>query len=282
MSHNKHPEFKSVENSRPDWHADRSPTYTKVKDPNWKIGSGENSHQFPIIPPTSSSSTEPDKQKQEQAQSQEKNEYKHITIDPYSEGRPTPLNYKLLISAIIPRPIGFLSTASADRKSTNVAPYSFFQMISYDPPLFIFGFSSSLSSPKDSLKNLLETGEGVINIISEHFIEAANCASIDAPQGASEFDLTGLTPVFDTEVVKAPRVKEAVFSIEVKLVETREYFGKYDTQKKKGNSVLAVVEGVRFWARSDAVNEDGSYLDPSVCLFRFFSFLPSLFLGGVR
>lgn len=71
--------------------------------------------------------------------------------------------------------------------------------------------------------------------------------------------MTGLHPA-PCKDVKASRVKESIFSIEAKLVETKEFANK--AGKKTG--VLAIVEGVRFWAREDAINEDRTLLDPAV------------------
>jgi len=185
----------------------------------------------------------------------------HVEIDPYEEGRPATYNYKLLISGIVPRPIGFVSTRSKDGSSTNLAPFSYFQMINHDPPLFIIGYAGGFDNAKDSLKNLSESGECVINIISEHFIEAANATSINAPYGESEWTLSGLTPAPCT-TVKASRVKEAVFSIEGKLESTREFESKATPGKKTG--VLAIVEGTRFWVREDAINEEKNIIDPAI------------------
>jgi Flavin reductase like domain len=103
---------------------------------------------------------------------------------------------------------------------------------------------------------------GVINIVSEHFLEAVNACSIDAPYGVSEFAVSGLHPVNDTRLVKAPRVKEAVFSIEVKLIETRAFKSKID--QSKTSCVLATMEGVRFWAREDVINDEKNQLNPEV------------------
>ena len=101
----------------------------------------------------------------------------------------------------------------------------------------------------------------MINIISEHYLEAANATSVNAPYGISEWALTGLTPA-PCKDVKASRVKEAIFSVEGKLVETKEFESRATPGKK--TSVLAIIEGVRFWAREDAINEDRNLIDPSV------------------
>ncbi|CAG8957328.1 hypothetical protein HYFRA_00010751 [Hymenoscyphus fraxineus] len=182
-------------------------------------------------------------------------------IDPYEPGRPPVYNYKLMISGIVPRPIGFISTRSADGTSTNLAPFSYFNMICHDPPLFTVGFAGGLDNCKDTLRNLLESKECCINIISEHFVEAANATSINAPYGESEWALSGLTPAKCTGV-KCDRVKEAVFSIEGRLESSREFESKKIEGKKTG--VLCVVEGTRFWVREDAVNEERNLIDPAI------------------
>lgn len=211
-----------------------------------------------------------------------------VEIDPYEEGRPAVFNYKLLISTIIPRPIGFISTTSKDGsyfssstsskehvidrcatgKTSNLAPYSYTQVVNHDPPLFTVSQAGGIDNAKDSFKNLVESGECVINIVSEHYIEAANAASIDAPYGVSEWALTGLTPASCSQV-NASRVKEAIFAVECKLVETKEFESRSTPGKK--TCVLAILEGVRFWAREDAINEDKNIVDPAVCawLVRF-------------
>lgn len=158
--------------------------------------------------------------------------------------------------------MGFVSTRSADGSSTNLAPFSYTQVINHDPPIFIIGYAGGFDAAKDSLLNLTQTGECVINIISEHFLEAANSTSINAPYGVSEWALSGLTPAPCTDV-KASRVKEAVFAAECKLMETKEFESRATPGKKTG--VLAIVEGVRFWAREDAINEDRNIIDPAVC-----------------
>lgn len=134
-------------------------------------------------------------------------------------------------------------------------------MINHDPPIFTVGFAGGYDNAKDTLRNLIDTGECVINIISEHFIEAANATSINAPYGISEWALTGLHPAPCTDV-KASRIKEAVFSIEGKLMDTKEFESRGTPGKKTG--VLAIIEGVRFWVREDAINEDRNIIDPGI------------------
>ncbi|CAM1505233.1 Fc.00g108700.m01.CDS01 [Cosmosporella sp. VM-42] len=236
LKRNPHPDFKGVEASRPDFDTSSKFRYTKTVSPSWKYGDGANALE------TSTAG--------------------HVTIDPYADGRPAGFNYKLLISSVVPRPIAFVSTRSADGSSVNLAPFSYFNMVNHDPPLFVIGIASGLGNAKDTLRNLVESKECVINIISEYFLEAANSTSTNAPYGVSEWDVSGLTPEYDCETVKAARVKEAVVSIEAKLDMVKEYDSRATPGKKSGT--LVVLEGTRFWVREDAINEDKNLVDPAV------------------
>lgn len=86
---NPHPNFKKLEASRPDWTEDDKWLFTKTRKPDWKLGDGPNDGGECL-------------------------KKEHVEIDPYAEGRPAVSNYKLLISGIIPRPVGFCSTRSKD------------------------------------------------------------------------------------------------------------------------------------------------------------------------
>ncbi|KAI9740619.1 MAG: hypothetical protein M1818_004583 [Claussenomyces sp. TS43310] len=236
IQRNPHPDFKKVEGSREPFDSEAKWNIKQTVKPDWKLGDGANDGGASLKIP-------------------------HVEIDPYEEGRPAAFNYKLLISGIVPRPIGFVSTRSKDGKSTNLAPFSYTQVINHDPPMFIIGYAGGFDNAKDSLKNLTESGECVINIISEHFIEAANATSINAPYGVSEWALSGLTPAPCT-TVKASRVREAVFSVEGKLESTKEFESRATPGKKTG--VLAIIEGTRFWVREDAINQERNLIDPAI------------------
>lgn len=97
-------------------------------------------------------------------------------IYPYTPDRPMVNNYRLLISGIAPRPVGFLSTVNS-AGAKNLSPFSYFQVIDHDPPMFIVGFSARPGCVKDTYRNLKETGECVINTVSEGMIEAVNATS---------------------------------------------------------------------------------------------------------
>lgn len=169
-------------------------------------------------------------------------------------------NYTLLVSSIAPRPIGFVSTVSSEGKF-NLAPFSYFQVVDHDPPVFVIGFSGRADRPKDTLRNLQETGECTFNIVSENMIEAVNATSVDAPYGVSEWSLSGLTKA-DSTTVKAPRVKESVVSIEGKLSEIVNL--KTSRQPVGAHGALAIIEATRFWVAENAIDEKRSHVDLNV------------------
>ncbi|KAI9668649.1 MAG: hypothetical protein M1831_001088 [Alyxoria varia] len=244
---NPHPDFKSVESYRPPFDHNRQFSFSKTPAPDWELGSGSNDGTTAGL-----RAARDDSEGKQTPDGEAPSVAPHVSIDPYEPGRPAVSNYKLLISAIVPRPIGFISTTSAagDR---NLAPFSYTNVVNHDPPVFTVGFAGGFDKAKDTLRNLTETRECTINIISEHYLEAANACSINAPLGVSEWALSGLTPV-ECISVKAPRVGEAIFSVEGRLMDTKQFESRADPGKKTG--VLAIIEGVRFWAREDAFEDN--------------------------
>lgn len=249
-------DFKQEQASRPEFNRNAPLKFSQPPNINWKQGDGANDKDKDAASPLN----------------EQKQQKQHIQIDPNEPGRPSSSNYKLLISGIVPRPIAFVSTRSQDGASVNLAPFSYFQMVNHDPPMFVVSFVGSVEKAKDTLKNLLETKECVINLISEHFVEAANATSVNAPYGVSEFEIAGLQQA-ECATVKAPRVQESIFSIEGRLVETREFESKVRPGQKTG--CLAIVEGTRFWVREDAINEERDLIDLEVLR-------PMSRLGGIR
>ena len=113
-----------------------------------------------------------------------------MIVDPSSTA---PLNiYKLLVGVVVPRPIAFVSTISADGVA-NLAPFSFFTVASANPPVLCF--TASFRDPmKDTLLNVRATKEFVVNIVSEEFAAKMNITSGEYPHGVDEFAESGLTP----------------------------------------------------------------------------------------
>jgi len=127
--------------------------------------------------------------------------------------------YKLMVGVIVPRPIAFVSTISADG-ILNLAPFSFFTGISANPPVICFSpmIRASDGSRKDTLRNIEAVKEFVVNVVSEEFAEKMNICSAEFPPEADEFKMSGLTPI-PSDLVKPPRVKESHINMECRLVQ---------------------------------------------------------------
>lgn len=138
---------------------------------------------------------------------------KHTSIDP----KELPSSYYLLISGVVPRPIAFVSSQSASGIN-NVAPYSYFGAMAHDPPTVCIGICRNKNgSDKDTFRNIVESNEFVVNIISDWFVEAANHCSGAFPPDIDEIQISGLTPMEST-IVKPPRIAESAFQMECKLL----------------------------------------------------------------
>lgn len=121
------------------------------------------------------------------------------------------------IPAILgPRPIGWISTCDAEGR-LNLAPYSFFNIFNYRPPLVAF----SSVGKKDSVRNVEATGEFVYNLATRNLAEQINQTSIEAPPGVNEFELADLTPVASIEVAP-PRVAESPVALECKVTQVQQ------------------------------------------------------------
>ena len=122
----------------------------------------------------------------------------------------------VLTGVIVPRPIAFVSTMSPDGE-VNLAPYSFFNAVSYSNVVF----SSSRhvgNKSKDTLRNIEETGEFVVNIVVDSIAEAMNATAAEYPEGEDEFGIAGLSHA-PSQLVKPPRVAESPVNIDCKLAQ---------------------------------------------------------------
>ena len=124
---------------------------------------------------------------------------------------------RVLTGVVVPRPIAFVSTIS-NSGNINLSPYSFFNAVSYDPPLIIFSSSKFTSDGKlkDSLSNIEQNGEFVVNIVNENIVEAMNKTAAEYPENVNEFDIANLTQI-DSDLVKPPRLRESPVNMECKL-----------------------------------------------------------------
>jgi flavin reductase (DIM6/NTAB) family NADH-FMN oxidoreductase RutF len=119
--------------------------------------------------------------------------------------------YKLLNSVVVPRPIAWVSSISADGVD-NLAPHSFFTVASTNPPVVQF----TSVGRRDSLNNAEATGEFVVNFSPEHLFEKINATATNFPPEVSEFDAVGLTREASL-TVRPPRVAESPVALECKV-----------------------------------------------------------------
>lgn len=131
--------------------------------------------------------------------------------------------YRRLTEIVVPRPIALVS--SVDREGRlNLAPFSFFTVVSANPPLVAVAplLSGRTGEAKDTLHNVVETEEFVVAAVTDTIAERVNQASAPLPRGESEFQHAGFTPV-PAEKVSPPRVAESPVNMECRLVEVRRY-----------------------------------------------------------
>ncbi|MCD2468190.1 MULTISPECIES: flavin reductase family protein [unclassified Streptomyces] len=135
-----------------------------------------------------------------------------VNIDPELSDRTA--FYRLLTATVVPRPIAWVSTSSADG-TDNLAPHSFFTIASVTPPVVQF----TSVGRKDSLRNVEETGEFVVNLAPEGLFEQINATATDFPRGVSEFDACGVEREPSLRV-KPPRVADSPVALECELHST--------------------------------------------------------------
>ena len=152
--------------------------------------------------------------------------------------------YKLLSGLIVPRPIGWIGTRRANG-TFNLAPFSFFNVVSTAPPTVLFSGSSHSDRPKDSITLAEESGEFTVNIVSEDVAQAMSVTSGSFGPDDDEFAIAGLTAVAG-KVVAAPMVAESPANLECRV----------STVLDVGEGLTRVVVG-----RVVALHVDDSVLD---------------------
>ena len=166
--------------------------------------------------------------------------------------------YALFVSTVVPRPIALTSTISADG-FVNLAPFSYFGGVSHDPPVVAIGICRSSmrgGARKDTLANIEATGTFVVSIMSDWYVESANhtCGNFDPH--VDEFELAGLTKVWDCRHAAAPRVGEAAISMECKVKHLHELNSAVNG-KPSCTVVLGEVVMFHFHPAVYGVNEGG-------------------------
>ena len=175
------------------------------------------------------------------------------------------LSHNPLKAIVSPRPIGWIASKGAEG-SFNLAPYSFFNAISEDPAMVMFSVQSdSEAHIKDSLRNVEETGEFVVNIVSQGQFEAMNISSGTYAYGENEFSLAGLDMI-PSQTVAVPRAGGVPAALECKHFQTISL-----PRNASGGGYILVIGKVTGIYVDDAVVEEG--------MIKYDNFIPNSRLG---
>ena len=162
--------------------------------------------------------------------------------------------YKLMTAAIVPRPIAWVSTLSADGVP-NLAPFSFFNAVCSNPPTLLFCSSirAGDGSSKDTYHNVRATGVFVVNFVTEALAEAMNITAAEVPPEVDEFERAGLTAVPGI-TVDVPHVAESPIFFECKLRE----IVTISEEPGGGHIIIGTVTHMHF---DDSIYREGNNLD---------------------
>lgn len=171
------------------------------------------------------------------------------SIDP--KAIPTAELHQILVSAVAPRPIAFASTIS-ESGEPNIAPYSFFNVFSSNPPTMVFSSNRRVSdgTTKDTLSNVEHNMEVVINVVPHSLVRQMTVASIQYPTGVSEFEKSGLTPI-PSDIVQPFRIKESPVQFECKASQI------IPLGEEGGAGHLIICEVVKIHLNEDILDEEG-------------------------
>jgi flavin reductase (DIM6/NTAB) family NADH-FMN oxidoreductase RutF len=156
--------------------------------------------------------------------------------------------YKILTGAVIPRPIGWISTVNKEGLP-NLAPFSYFNIIGDDPPHVMFSTVRTHGGNKDTLNNVLATGEFVVNMVTEDTVQQMNLTAQQVAPEINEFELANLTQA-PSILVSPPRVLESPIHFECKLVHHYEL-----EDHTKGGAVMLVGKVVMFHIQEGYIDD---------------------------
>ncbi|MBO0462171.1 flavin reductase family protein [Enterococcus sp. DIV1298c] len=124
-------------------------------------------------------------------------------------------NYKLLIGSVIPRPVAVVATRSI-QGVTNIAPFSYFNIVSSNPPILSLAIQRKNGEWKDTARHLMQTKEAVIHILDENILVDANQTAASLSSEESELTLTSFT-ISESDTIDVPRINEASIAFETTL-----------------------------------------------------------------
>jgi flavin reductase (DIM6/NTAB) family NADH-FMN oxidoreductase RutF len=171
-----------------------------------------------------------------------------LTIDP--KELPIPKLHHYLLGAVGPRPIAFASTVD-ESGNDNLAPFSFFNVFSANPPIMVFSPARSgrTGATKDTYNNVKVVPEVVINVVNYDMVQQMSLASSPFASDVSEFEKAGFTPIA-SETIKPKRVAESPVQFECKVIEVKEL------GEGGGAGNLVICEVTRIHIKEEVLNED--------------------------
>ena len=171
----------------------------------------------------------------------------YTQLDPQTLGERE--TYKLLIGCVVPRPIAWVSTIDLDGRR-NLAPFSFFNGIGSNPPALSISINyvDSRDQRKDTLRNISDTSEFVVNIVDEDLAQAMNATAANYPSGVDEFEIAGVMAAPST-TVRPARVADAPVSLECKL------FTLVPVGEGPGSATVVIGVIQMIHVRSDIIDE---------------------------
>ena len=167
---------------------------------------------------------------------------------------PTRDLHQFLIGSVGPRPIAFASTINEDG-SPNLAPYSFFNAFSSNPPILVFSSNRRVSdnTTKDTLHNIRQNGEVVINVVNYSIVRQMAVTSVEFDSSVSEFDKSGLTPIA-SDLIKPYRVKESPVQMECRVKEI------VTLGEDGGAGHLIICDVLRMHIEEEIIDDNGRIL----------------------
>lgn len=163
-------------------------------------------------------------------------------------------NYKFLIGSIIPRPIAFVTSAS-EEGVVNAAPFSFFNIVSSNPPMISISIQRKQGKMKDTARNILANRQFVVHIVDTDNVEKVNETAASLPPEESEVEMAGLTLVESTKI-GVPGVKEAKVRFECELETALELGG-----EENNPGCDLIIGKVVYYHIEESIYENGR-IDP--------------------
>ncbi|KAL1703004.1 hypothetical protein EV121DRAFT_208875 [Schizophyllum commune] len=171
--------------------------------------------------------------------------------------------YQILGSAIVPRPIAFVSTVSKDGVP-NLAPFSYFSMIGHNPPMVSISCSLTTRRPKDTRENILATRQFSVNIVSEHLAVPMNATSVECPADVDEWEIAGLRKR-PSVGIKPALVDASLVNFECELYHHLDIAPPSETGQASLPPTTTLILGLiqRVHVNEGILTPDGSAIDPA-------------------